>query len=232
MTILSTARLWRALMPAGCSTWEMMQVNRNRFFLLLFCILCIVFIGSRHYFSSTGARSAAADQSPANSPVRNELSLMEAYRLALPQAKAWSTQAQLVLATSVDDSNKELAGTTGTRAKWNLLFANVTAEETLLVAVENGTIVKASTNKEKTMENTLVRPDLMKTDSKDVIEKARRDFNLQPGKEWANGYHFSIMNNGKQTYMTVTGLSAEGQFTQIFYDVQTGECIGSKVQPK
>jgi hypothetical protein len=210
----------------------MMQVSRNRFFLLLFGILCIVFIGSRHYFSSAGASTAPADKAPVSSPVRSELSLMEAYHLALPQAKAWSTEAQLVLATSVDDGNKELAGTAGIRAKWNLLFANVAAEESLLIAVENGAIAKASTNKEKTMENTLIRPDLMKTDSKDVIEKAKRDFNLQPGKEWANGYHFSIMNNGKQTYMTVTGLSAEGQFTQIFYDVQTGECIGSKVQPK
>jgi hypothetical protein len=40
------------------------------------------------------------------------------------------------------------------------------------------------------------------------------------------------MNNGKQTFMTVTGLSAENQFTQIFYDIRTGNYIGSKVQPK
>ncbi len=70
----------------------------------------------------------------------------------------------------------------------------------------------------------------MKIDSKEAVEKAKKDFNLKPGVTWANGYHFSIMNNGKQTFMTVTGLNAENRFTQIFYDLKTGECIGSKVQ--
>lgn len=152
--------------------------------------------------------------------------------MAVPQAKAWNAEAQLVLVTSVDDSQQELAGAAGTRVKWNLLFADVASEETLLVSVENGSIARISPNKEKTLEQTLIRPDLLKTDSKDVIDQAKRDFSLKPGKDWANGYHFSIMNNGKQAFMTVTGLNAAGQFTQIYYDIQTGACIGSKVQPQ
>ncbi|GFZ34021.1 hypothetical protein CSC2_45470 [Clostridium zeae] len=157
---------------------------------------------------------------------------MEAYQLALKDAKAWSKNAQLVIVTSVDDDEKELAGNTGIRRKWNLLFADVSKGETLLLSISDGSITKSSINKEKIIENNLINPDFMKIDSKDVIEKAKKEFQLKPGITWANGYHFSIMNNGNQTFITVTGLSGDNQFTQIFYDIKTGNRISYKIQPK
>ncbi|WP_238881913.1 hypothetical protein [Clostridium sp. YIM B02551] len=82
------------------------------------------------------------------------------------------------------------------------------------------------------MENILINPVDIKIDSTNLIEKAKKDFNLKPGISWANGYHFSLMNNGIQTFLTITGLTGNNQFTQIFYDSKTGALISSKVQPK
>ncbi|MBL4931669.1 hypothetical protein [Clostridium paridis] len=82
------------------------------------------------------------------------------------------------------------------------------------------------------MENTLINPVDIKIDSTDLIQKTKKDFDLKPGINWANGYHFSLMNNGNQTFLTITGLTGDNQFTQIFYDSKTGALIGSKVQPK
>lgn len=136
----------------------------------------------------------------------------------------------MLLITSVDDAKKEFAGTAGKRTKWNLLFANISTEETLHVSIENGAITGAAENKEKTMENNLIHPDNIKVDSTDLIEKAIRDFELMPGIDWANGYHFSLMNNGKITALVITGLTGNGQFTQVYYDSRTGTYIGSNVK--
>jgi hypothetical protein len=209
-------------------------VNIKRFFIILFSILCVLTIISLRYFSSNNLiKEVDSKNSLENdNSLKGELSLMEAYQLALKEAKSYNKDAQLVLVTSVDDDEKELAGSTGTRKKWNLVFANIPAEETLLVSIDNASITKTSTSKEKTMESNVINIDLMKIDSKYVIEKAKKDLDLKPGINWAKGYHFSIMNNGKQTFMTVTGLNSENQFTQVFYDIKTGECMGSKAQQK
>lgn len=212
----------------------MIQVNRNRFLLILFFVVCLIFITNLHHITSanstpeTTVKASIGNEN--DNALQSELSLMEAYQLALQKANTWSKEAQLVLETSVDDNANELAGTSGTRTKWNLIFADKALEETLLVSIENGTITKASTTKEKSVENTLIRSDWMKIDSTDVIENAKENLHLKPGAGWANGYHFSLMNNGKQTFMTVTGLNEENRFTQVFFDIQTGACIGSKVQ--
>lgn len=208
----------------------MIPVNIKRFLIILISILCVLALILLYHFSSSPTKEESTTTSSTNEAVsNNDLSLMEAYNLALKEAMAFSKDAKLVIATSADDDEKELAGATGKRKKWNLEFANIATEETLLVAIDNGT-VSTTKNQEKVMENTLISPDLMKLDSKDAVEKAKKDFNLKPGVEWANGYHFSIMNNGKQTFMTVTGLNAENEFTQVYYDLKTGDCMGSKVQ--
>ncbi|GKU24911.1 hypothetical protein [Clostridium folliculivorans] len=157
-------------------------------------------------------------------------SLKEAYLLALKEAMNWNKDSKLVLITSVDDDEREFSGVSGKRKKWNLIFANLSAEETLQISIDNGEVKKFPINKEKTMANVIIDFDSIKVDSTEIIEKAKKDFKLKPGIDWANGFHFSLMNNGKQTFMTVTGLNQDNKFTQIYYDSKTGTCIGSKVQ--
>ncbi|GFZ29794.1 hypothetical protein CSC2_03200 [Clostridium zeae] len=161
----------------------------------------------------------------------DKFSLKEAYSKALIEAMNWNKDSKLVIITSVDDDEKELAGASGKRKKWNLIFANLPTEETLQISIDNGEVKKFPVSKEKTMANVIINPDSMQIDSTEIIEKAKKDFKLKPGIDWANGFHFSLMNNGNQTYMTVTGLNQDNKFTQIYYDSKTGACIGSKVQP-
>ncbi|MBK1811611.1 4'-phosphopantetheinyl transferase superfamily protein [Clostridium sp. YIM B02505] len=160
-----------------------------------------------------------------------KFSLKEAYSKALKEAMNWNKDSKLVIITSVDDDEKELAGISGKRKKWNLIFANLSTEETLQISIDNGEVKKFPVSKEKTVANVIINPDSIQIDSTEIIEKAKKDFKLKPGTDWANGFHFSLMNNGKQTYMTVTGLNQDDKFTQIYYDSKTGTCIGSKVQP-
>ncbi|MCM3703147.1 hypothetical protein [Paenibacillus macerans] len=190
------------------------------------CLLCLIgFFAFRFYSDGTPAEWPVDADEAASA---GDISLLAAYKLALPDAKKWRPEAQLFLITSVDDDEKEFAGTAGKRKKWNLLFANVSTEETLHVSIENGTVISTAENKEKTLENTLIRPDNMKVDSTDLIETAIRDFTLKPGVDWANGYHFSLMNNGERTALIITGLTGDGRFTQVYYDSRTGAYIGSK----
>lgn len=162
----------------------------------------------------------------------DSISLIDAYNLALKEATLWNENAQLVLITSVDDDAQDLAGNDGKRIKWNLLFANPTVEETLQISINDNAISKTTVNKEKTLNNVLIKPDSIKIDSTTILKKAKKDFDLKPGVNWANGYHFSLMNNGTQTFLTVTGLTNDNLFTQIFYDSATGNYLGSKVESK
>lgn len=200
----------------------------KRLLVIAASLLCLIgFIAFRFYSDDTPAEWPVDADEAASA---GDISLLDAYKLALPDAKKWRPGAQLFLITSVDDDEKEFAGTTGKRKKWNLLFANVSAEETLHVSIENGGVISTAENKEKTMEYTLIQPENMKVDSTDLVETAIRDFTLKPGVDWANGYHFSLMNNGERTALIITGLTGDGRFTQVYYDSRTGAYIGSNVK--
>jgi hypothetical protein len=191
-------------------------------------ILVILYRFSFYYL----ANPALSRDSIKQTSSEDSISLIDAYNLALKEATSWNENAQLVLITSVDDDELNLAGSDGKRRKWNLLFANPDVEETLQVSINDNTISKTTINKENTLENMIIKPDSIKIDSTIILEKAKKDFDLKPGINWANGYHFSLMNNGAQTFLTVTGLTKNDLFTQIFYDSVTGNYLGSKVESK
>jgi hypothetical protein len=48
--------------------------------------------------------------------------------------------------------------------------------------------------------------------------------------DWGNGYHFSIMNNAKRTFIIVSGNTEDNCFTHIYFDSQTGDYISSRVK--
>lgn len=212
----------------------MRSIYKKSFVIVLFSLsLGLLFVAFSHVPSNESINLTAGNISSKNESItKSEVSLIEAYNIGLKKAKSWNKNAQLVIITSVDDDEKQIAGDTGRRKKWNLLFANISTEETLQISIEKGAIIKSSVTKEKIIEDTLITPDLMKVDSTYVIENAKNDFKLKPGINWANGYHFSVMNNGKQTFLTVTGITDDNKFTQVFYDIKTGNRIGYKVQPK
>ncbi len=191
-------------------------------------ILIILYKFSFYYL----ANPALSRDSIKQTSSEDSISLIDAYNLALKEATSWNKNAQLVLITSVDDDAQDLAGSDGKRIKWNLLFANPTLNETLQVSINDNSVSKTTINKENTFENVIIKPDSIKIDSTMILKKAKRDFNLKPGINWANGYHFSLMNNGTQTFLTVTGLTKNNLFTQIFYDSVTGNYLGSKVESK
>lgn len=197
---------------------------------LTFCLSVVIMIFYNSFLSQNAKKLNNSTIAKTQKLSIEELSLKEAYSKALKEAMKWNKDSKLVIITSVDDDEKELAGVSGKRKKWNLIFANLSAEETLQISIDNGEVKKFPASKEKIIANVIINPDSIQTDSTEIIEKAKKDFKLKPGIDWANGFHFSLMNNGKQTYMTVIGLNQDNKFTQIYYDSKTGNCIGSKVQ--
>jgi phosphopantetheinyl transferase (holo-ACP synthase) len=206
--------------------------RKKKIITILIIFLLVVSVIFYNSFLSQNTKKLATNTTSGTQKLLTErFSLKEAYSKALKEAMNWNKDAKLVIITSVDDDEKELAGVSGKRKKWNLIFANLEAEETLQISIDNGDVKKFPVSKEKTMANVIISPDSIQIDSTEIIEKAKKDFKLKPGTDWANGFHFSLMNNGKQTFMTVTGLNQDNKFTQIYYDAKTGICIGSKVQP-
>jgi hypothetical protein len=158
-----------------------------------------------------------------------EYSMQEAYKLGITKAKEWNKNAELVIMSSVDDDGKQESGANGKRKKWNLIFADISSQQTILLLIDRGKSVKAAAHEEKILEEIIIPSSNIQMDSNDLIERVKTEFKLKPGMNWANGYHFSIMNNGKKTFVVVTGYTEDNCFTQIYFDSQTGEYINSRV---
>ncbi|MBA4541730.1 MULTISPECIES: hypothetical protein [Thermoactinomyces] len=117
-------------------------------------------------------------------------SLKEAYQIARKKARAWDRHAELLVMSSVDDGEKQKAGSEGRRKNWNFIFADLSSEQTFAITMHDGLITKEIPSTEKTDQAFLIPTQLIQLDSTDVIVKVKRHFHVKPGQNRARGSRF------------------------------------------
>lgn len=192
-----------------------------RCFAVLFVLSIVLFFYSEYSSFSENKRQME----------QNELTLKEAYQLGLKKAKQWNANATLVDMTSVDDAKKNSNGENGRRSAWNLVFHEPRTNHSLIVGIYKDKIVNFIPISEEVSEDRLIYAQEWKVDSVDLVRKAKEQHQLQPGKDWANGYHFNLVKSEQRLFLAVVGLSKENKFTHIYFDPTTGNFLGSSSSP-
>lgn len=159
---------------------------------------------------------------------KSELTLKQAYQLGLHKAHSWNPHAQLVEITSVDDSEKNMKGSKGTRNSWQLLFAVPHSDQASIVSIYKNKISQFKEIEETVQPNDIISPEQIIFDSVDLIQKAQTQYHLQPGQtSWAEGYHFILFKNEEKLFFTVVGRDQNNNFTKVYFDPITGRYLGS-----
>jgi hypothetical protein len=162
-------------------------------------------------------------------PAEHELSLKEAYQLGLKKAKEWNPEAELVDMTSVDIEPKGSKGEQGKRSPWNLMFGVPGTKQALILSVSEGKITEVIQVVQTIHADKVIRPREIAQDSTELIEKAKREFQLKPGVHWAEGYHFMLEKSDGIVFFAVVGLNSKDEFTKIYFDAQSGKALGMVV---
>ena len=69
--------------------------------------------------------------------------------------------------------------------------------------------------------------DEIKLDSSDVLQLAKDKYGLNPGKDWATGYHFTLDNIDGMPILTVFGNDRDSRFTRISFNAKNGEVVSA-----
>lgn len=157
---------------------------------------------------------------------KGELSLKEAINLGIDRAKKWNDNASLINVNSVDETMGGSRGETGKRFNWFLNFNVPGTEDYLLLGISKGKITVFEQLKQSGQEQTIANSDI-KFDSSDVVRMAKEKYSLNPGKDWATGYHFTLRIIEGIPTITVVGNDKGKLFTRISFDAKNGKITGA-----
>lgn len=201
----------------------------KRIISLVFLVITLVFLFSNYSFSTFSSSNFASEQQDPNNVIERELSLKEALSLGLKEAeKKLGSNVKIFDVTSVDDkTSTDKDGQDGERHKWNITFVHANNGDTFYVSIGNGEITLSEeqngTNIDK--EN-LIDPKDISFDSIDVLNVAKKRFALQPGGNFARGYHFVISKSSdNEPILSVHGTDQKGYITRIHFNANTEEFI-------
>lgn len=154
------------------------------------------------------------------------LTFKEAYAIASREAKSWNIDALLLYSTSVDKLNETDELLNGKRKNWNFEFAIPESKSHYVVEIEAGNITFQQQLSGQVLKKVdlIVDSDILH-DSTYFLISAQDNYNLLPGKSWANGYHFVVFKIDNKTTMTVYGTNDRGEIKKITFDMQTCEVI-------
>lgn len=62
-------------------------------------------------------------------------------------------------------------------------------------------------------------------DSDKIVDKAKKEYNLLPGKGWAEGYHFVLRKLNSDPTVEVVGRDKKGRFIKIIFNARTGKFV-------
>jgi hypothetical protein len=170
----------------------------------------------------------------------NALTMKEAISKGYEYVNELSTDANLTMIMSADAKEKQTihSGELGKRRIWNLEFNDTTKTG------NDGTttcyVIKITDNKvtdcksTKATNNTKIE-NLTSTlilDSTDAVKIAKNQKLLNPGKDWATGYHFKMVyfpldekHKDQRLIIEVVGLSPNGNFAQVDIDGKSGNIV-------
>lgn len=173
----------------------------------------------------------------------NEMTMKEAITKGYEYVKGISKDAKLAIITSADVKNKQTvnSGDSGKRLNWNLSFLDPTSTDInkdgtttfYYVQISDGKILDCETQKSPFDKNkTIISDSNLPIDSSEAVVIAKNQKALEPGKDWALGYHFQmsfISSNEQRTdpVITVVGLSPNGNFANVSIDEKTGQIVRS-----
>jgi hypothetical protein len=160
-----------------------------------------------------------------NTDNNKRITLIEAYQRLEENALDWSSDAELVSITSVDDPETKDNGYDGKRLHWNAKFHSVTLNKSIVLSIKSNKISTVVTAPEKLNRAQLINKIDNTLNSDSALKSAKKDYNLQPGTMWAKGYNYILYKQNELTVLCVFGEDISGYFTKISYNFYTGKCL-------
>ncbi|MGG4268269.1 hypothetical protein [Peribacillus simplex] len=158
-----------------------------------------------------------------------EITILEAYKLGLHQAKEFEKNPELLFLNSVDD--KKISGGNGKRENWQGVFTLPSKNFHMLAVIEGGrlksyTIISSSTELS-------IKESEIKIDSNQIVKKAIKQFNLKPDppkNSFSHGYHFRILRDENHVFLSISGQS-NNKNMEIYYNALNGQYLGHSESP-
>jgi hypothetical protein len=154
-----------------------------------------------------------------------EITLKEAINIGLQRAKEWNVNATLTRVNSVDETMGGSRGETGRRFNWFMFFVVPGTDDYVLIGISEKKITVFSPSKQ-TPDPTIPYNEI-KLDSSDVLQLAKDKYGLNPGKDWATGYHFTLDSIDGLPILTVFGNDRDNRFTRISFKAQNGDVVSA-----
>ncbi|WP_024834522.1 hypothetical protein [Ruminiclostridium josui] len=152
------------------------------------------------------------------------IDLQQAINISSKRAIEWNNQASLYFLTSVDNPNykNNESGKNGRRRYWNIDYAVKNTNHHLLLTIHDGVIINCNQVNSLTLNENLINYSEIEMNSTYAVKAAIKKYNLNPGKEWAQGYHFVLNKIGGKTLLTVVGLDSNGNFAKVNFNTLIG----------
>lgn len=157
------------------------------------------------------------------------IDLREAYKIAAVEARKWDEATKPYFITSVDDPLKSpfVKGADGTRCYWNFDFVVEDTNRHFIVTIHNNTVVNRREAESTVKSDYIIRITDFRISTADAVTIARKNYGLLPGKDWAQGYHFVLENDGSALILSVIGLDKNGSVARVRFNAKTGEVFQS-----
>jgi len=132
------------------------------------------------------------------------VSMTEAYTLAEPHALSWDSQAKLYWINSVDQINNTSSehGLNGTRSKWNVEFVVPGTDRHFTVVIFDGRVAASTEFANATMWEPFDEFPALPVGE---ILKTAKSLGLEPGTNFAFGYHFKLHKRDGSPTLEVIG---------------------------
>lgn len=170
----------------------------------------------------------------------NAITMKEAITKGYEYIGEISKDAKLAMIMSADAKDKQTikSGEFGKRSIWNLSFIdtksiNNNKDDTTTfyyIRISDGKVYDYHTEKIKSFDKKIIDDPYLIIDSNDAVAIAKNQKGLNPGKDWAIGYHFKmslISSDDQKTepQIIVVGLSPSGNFANIYINEKTGQIV-------
>lgn len=154
-----------------------------------------------------------------------EITLKEAINIGLQRAKEWNVKATLTTVNSVDEKMGGSRGGTGKRFNWFMNFVVPGTDDYVLIGISEKKITVFRPSKQS--QDPIIPHNEIKLDSSDVLQLAKDKYGLNPGKDWATGYHFTLDSIDGMPILTVIGNDRDSRFTRISFNAQNGDVVSA-----
>lgn len=176
--------------------------NRKMIILFIFLFFLIVCIG--YYFNLNFSKN------------NTYLSLKEAYELAFNQIIEEDVYLYTMTSADLEDVFDLKDGENGKRRFWNLDFNKLNTTDHYIFQIQDGEIVnQVQVPGLNVGEEKLIDSSEILIDSCEALKISKENYEINPGIEWALGYHFMLNKYNGTITISVTGFDQENNFRKI-----------------